>query len=169
MTDYHAVFLDALDAFVRAYEAGRVRLYNRADMVAAFYHHCLNAFEQHDVPPPYPIRCNVDLFGTRERASLLIGNNAIAVELRLEPNYDDLPADLKPFVFTEDIQRDFDRLRRFTERGIKHGYSLLLDEDGWHLQSLPYISWRQLGESAHLLIRHFEKGMPRESAGTAGY
>ena len=158
--DYHAIFLEAIEAFIRDYEAGHLRLLTKQDLQAYLFHYCLEAFSKHYSSPPYKVHCGVVIFPPRERVDIALGDREAVARLRLEPDYPGLPPSEKPFVFSDDIEHDFKQLRALCERGVPHAYAVILDEDGRHLQAFPMVPWRKLknGErEAYLLVRHFRK------------
>ncbi len=161
MEDYHALFLDAVQRFIQTYQSGGLRLLTEADMKAYLFHYCLQALEATQVSMPYLVYCDVPIFSPRERADLLLGDNEVVVELKLEPDYPGLHPTQKPRVFSDDIERDFERVRSYCQRGIPHGYVLVLDEDGCHLRAFPNAAWQRINDGqrdVYLLVRHFQAG-----------
>lgn len=157
--DYHAVFLDAIERFVVAYEAGELRLLTRADLQTHLTHYCLRILEEYQAERPYKLHCHAPIFTVRERVDIALGDNEVIAELKLEPDYPGLSPEQKPRVFSDDIERDFKRMQDYCEKGVPHCYSIVLDEDSCHLRSFPNVPWRKLnngGRDAYLLVRHFQ-------------
>jgi hypothetical protein len=157
--DYRAIFADAVEAFVGDYEAGNLKLLTRWDLQAHLFHYCLKVLAKHQTGQAPPVHCGVELSPPRDKVDLLLGSNEVVALVRLEPDYPGLPLTQKPFVFSDEIQRDFDHLRTLCQGGIPHGFAVVLDEDGRHLQALPTVPWRKLtnGErEAYLLVQRFQ-------------
>jgi hypothetical protein len=157
--DYRAIFTDAVEAFVRDYESGTVKLLTRSDLRAYLFHYCLKVLSQHQTDQAPAVHCGVELSSPRDRVDLLLGSKEVAILVRLEPDYPGLPPSQKPFVFSDDIQRDFSHLRALCQEGVPYGFAVVLDEDGRHLQALPTVPWRKLangGREAYLLVQRFQ-------------
>jgi hypothetical protein len=161
MFDYQAVLLEAIERFIQIYESGNVRLHTEADLQAHFFHHCLQILQEHQAELPYRLHCRDSIAAVREKIDMILGDNEVIVEFKLEPDYPELSPSQKPRVFPEDIRRDFDRMQRYCDQGVPHGYTILLDEDGCHLRAFPNVSWRKISigmREAYLLVRHFQPG-----------
>jgi hypothetical protein len=156
--DYRAIFTDAVEAFARDYEKGNLSLRTRWDLQALLFHYCLKVLSQHQTEQAPALHCGVELSSPRDKVDLMLGSKEVVALVRLEPDYPGLSPTQKPFVFSDDIQRDFEQLRSLCQNGIPNGFAVVLDEDGRHLQALPTVPWRKLtnGErEAYLLVRRF--------------
>ena len=157
--DYRAIFTDAVEAFVHDYEEGNLKLRTRWDLQAYLFHYCLKVLSKHQSGQAPSLHSGVELSSPRDRVDLMLGSKEVVALVRLEPDYPGMSPTQKPFVFSDDIQRDFSHLRSLCQKGIPHGFSVVLDEDGRHLQALPTVPWRKLTNGkreAYLLVRHFQ-------------
>ena len=157
--DYRAIFADAVEAFVRDYENGKVKLLTRRDLQAHLFHYCLKVLSAHQTDQAPSVHCGVELSSPRDKVDLMLGSQEVVALVRLEPDYPGLSPSQKPFVFSDDIQRDFAHLRVLCQGGIPYGFAVVLDEDGRHLQALPTAPWRRLSNGvreAYLLVQRFQ-------------
>jgi hypothetical protein len=157
--DYRAIFADAVEAFVHDYESGNVKLLTRRDLQAHLFHYCLKVLSAHQADQAPSVHCGIELSSPRDRVDLMLGNQEVVALVRLEPDYPGLSPAQKPFVFSDDIKRDFAHLRALCQGGVPYGFAVVLDEDGRHLQALPTVPWRKLtnGErEAYLLVQRFQ-------------
>jgi hypothetical protein len=157
--DYRAIFVDAVEAFVDDYENGNLKLLTRWDLQAHLFHYCLKVLSTHQIGQAPLLHCGVELSSPRDKVDLMLGSQEVVALVRLEPDYPGLSPSQKPFVFSDDIQRDFAHLRELCQGGIPHGFAIVLDEDGRHLQALPTAPWRRLtndGREAFLLVQRFQ-------------
>jgi hypothetical protein len=157
--DYRAIFADAVEAFVGDYEAGNVKLLTRWDLQAYLFHYCLKVLSAHQTGQAPSVHCGVELSSPRDKVDLMLGSQEVVALVRLEPDYPGLSPSQKPFVFSDDIQRDFAHLRALCQGGIPFGFAVVLDEDGRHLQALPTAPWRKLsngGREVYLLVQRFQ-------------
>lgn len=158
---YHRVFREAVEAWAADYERGAHHLYTEADFQSYLFYHLLRLMIEQGFEPPYPIHLNYSVQSAREKIDLALGQNEVLAELKLEPDYPELPPSRRPVVFTEYIVKDLDRMRRYAQQGYPHCYVLALDEAGIHRQVLDDFEWRVLrrGErEAYLLMHAFQPG-----------
>ena len=159
--DNHATFLDAVNRFIENYQAGRLDLRTAADMQSYLFFYCVSILSEQDVVSPFALHCDAAPFDPRERVDMLLGENEVAVMIMLEPDYPGLAVEQKPRVFSDDIERSFERMRDLCARGVPHGYVIILDEDGTHLRGFPNAAWQKLNtgqREVYLLTRHFQAG-----------
>jgi hypothetical protein len=160
---YHQVFREAVEAWAADYERGVYHLYTEADFQSHLFFHLLTLIAQRGFEQPYQIHVNYSVHSVREKIDLALGENEVLVELKLEPDYPELARSRRPVVFTEDIARDIDRMRRYAQQGYPHCYVLALDEAGIHHRALGDYEWQVLrrGEGeAYLLVHAFNPEMP---------
>ena len=134
---YHRVFQEAVEAWAADYERGAHRLYTEADFQSHLFYHLLRLMIEQGFEQPYQIHVNYSVQSAREKIDLALGQNEVLAELKLEPDYPELPASRRPVVFTEDIVKDLDRMRRYAQQGYPYCYVLALDEAGFHRRRLP--------------------------------
>jgi hypothetical protein len=158
---YHRVFQEAVEMWAADYERGAHRLCTEADFQSYLFYHLLRLMAEQGFEQPYQIHVNYSVQSAREKIDLALGRNEVLAELKLEPDYPELPPSKRPVVFTEYIVRDLDRMQRYAQQGYPHCYVLALDEAGIHRRALGDFEWRVLrrGEGeAFLLMYAFQPG-----------
>jgi hypothetical protein len=156
---YHQVFREAVEAWAADYERGAHHLYTEADFQSHLFYHLLRLIIEQGFEQPHQIHLNYSVRSAREKIDLALGENEVLAELKLEPDYPELPASRRPVVFTEDIVKDLDRMRRYAQQGYSHCYVLALDEVGIHRRALGDFEWRVLRRGAgeaYLLMHAFD-------------
>jgi hypothetical protein len=160
---YHQVFREAVEAWAADYECGAHRLYTEADFQSHLFYHLMRLMVAQGFAQPYQIHVNYSIHSVREKIDLVLGENEVLAELKFEPDYLELAPSRRPVVFTEDIAKDIDRMRRYAQQGYPHCYVLALDEAGIHYRAFADYKWRVLRQGereVYLLMHAFNSDAP---------
>ena len=156
--DYNQLFTDAVEIFLFDYTSNKVRLYSERDLQSHLFYHIRKLMQEQGFPTPFQVYAEKRVFG-REKVDLVLGDNEVLVELKLEPDY---PGVSKPVVFTTlrdaggrgsgSIEYDIDKIQRYCDQG-RSSHLLVIDEDGLHKRKLKR-EWRAIkhrGKDRYLL------------------
>ncbi len=125
-----AVVVEAVAAVQEAYGAGRLDIVTEADLQG----HLFAALAARLEGTPIPLHAWLPLKGEPGPVDLVIGSNSVAIELKLEARYPEMPSTKKNRVDWKLAREDFKKLGRLLSRGgVQHGYFVMLNESGAHL------------------------------------
>lgn len=104
--------------------------------------------EKKGFPEPLKLYAEKTVFGKRSKVDLVLGDNEILVELKLEPDY---PGVSKPVVFSTkreaqgagSVETDLEKIAEYARKG-KCAYFLMIDEDGCHVRRIATEKWKAI-------------------------
>jgi hypothetical protein len=90
---------------------------------------------------PFKAYADNGVFGTRKKTDMVLVDDEVLIELKLEPDY---PGVSKPVVFStireaggrgySSVEEDLQRIKEYARKG-KHAHFVMLDEDGRHSEN----------------------------------
>jgi hypothetical protein len=107
---------------------------------------------------PFKLHAEKDVFKRRQKIDLVLGDDEVLVEIKVEPDY---PGVNKPVVFSTiqeacgsggSVEEDLKKIKNYAEKG-KHAHFIMLDEDGRHAKKILG-NWNTLdvkGKRSYLL------------------
>ena len=145
--EYNRVFLEALDIIIEKYRMGRIRFYSEGDLQSHIFSECLRIMERDLFRWPLKIYCERGVFSKRSKVDLVIGDDEVLVEFKLEPDY---PGVSKPVVFSTikeagrsgSVELDLEKIDDYANKG-KHTHFVMLDEDGKHARTING-EWKEM-------------------------
>jgi len=151
--DYDRLFEDAYVLVLNDYSGNTIRFYSEKDLMGHLFYQCRKLMEQRGFPQPLKLYAEKAVFSRHAKVDLVLGDNEILVELKLEPDY---PGVNKPVVFsTKDeasgsgsIEGDLDKIIEYANKK-KCAHFLMIDEDGRHVRRIA---------TQHWLTIHIERG-----------
>lgn len=140
--DYNQVFVKALEKVMEEYKLERIRFYSERDLQAHLFSECLGFMRKEGFQIPFEIYADKSVFEKRKKIDLVLGNNEVLVELKLEPDYDGVS---KPVVFSTikeagglgygSVEEDLLKIKDYAEKS-KYAHFVMLDEDGRHYRNI---------------------------------
>jgi len=137
MPNYNAVLIDAIENVKNEYCKGNVQIRTEADLQCLLFSECLKLMQQKGFETPFKIHAEKDVFKRRQKIDLVLGDNEVLVEIKVEPDY---PGVNKPVVFTTikeacgsggSVEEDLGKIKEYSEKR-KHAHFIMIDEDGRH-------------------------------------
>ena len=146
--DYDKLFEDALNRVLEDYSANKIRVYSERDLQGHLYYECRRLMEERGFPFPLKLYADKSVFSKRAKIDLVVGDNEILVELKLEPDY---PGVNKPVVFTTkreaagsgSIEGDLEKIEKYAREG-KCAHFVMIDEDGRHVRRITTEKWKAI-------------------------
>lgn len=97
--------------------------------------------KQEGFETPFRLHAEKDVFERRQKIDLVLGEDEVLVEIKVEPDY---PGVNKPVVFSTmkeacgsgSVEEDLKKIEKYCERG-KHAHFIMIDEDGRHAKKIP--------------------------------
>jgi len=140
MADYQTLFLDAVANVLSDYQTCRIKIFSEADLQSHLFFECRRLMEERNFPYPLRLFAEKDVFNRRSKVDLVLGNNEVLVELKVEPDY---PGVNKPVVFSTkaeaagsgSVEDDLEKIEEYAKKG-KHAHFLMIDEDGRHARKV---------------------------------
>ncbi len=162
--DYQELFCEALENVLKDYEDGKIQFLSEADLKSHLFFECRRLMEEHGFPHPLKLHVEKSVFHKHRKVDLVLGDDEVLVELKLEPDY---PGVSKPVVFSTkkeagkaggSVEEDLEKIRKYAQEG-KHAHFVMIDEDGRHTRRICYGKWRTLyiknkGKVSYLLHIH---------------
>jgi len=141
--DYDKLFDDALNNVLKAYSEGNIRFYSERDLQGHLFFECRRLMEEREFPIPLKLYAEKSVFSKHVKVDLVLGDDEILVELKLEPDY---PGVSKSVVFTTgagSIESDLKKIQEYTSKG-KCAHFVMIDEDGQHARRILTGEWKPI-------------------------
>jgi hypothetical protein len=144
--DHNKLFEDALSNVLKDYSDNKIQFFSERDLQANLFYECRKLMEERDFPRPLKLYAEKSVFSKHGKVDLVLGDDEVLVELKLEPDY---PGVSKPVVFSTkreaagsgSIESDLDKIEEYSRRG-KSAHFLMIDEDGRHVRKLANEHWK---------------------------
>lgn len=130
--DYNKVFMRSWNTVLKQYQEGKIRFLSEADLQSHLFSESLKLFANEQFEIPYKIHAEKSILSPHQKTDLVLGDNEVAVEIKLEADY---PGVNKPVVFREDVEKDIVRLDEYLKKGMKDAHFVMIDEDGQHARN----------------------------------
>lgn len=151
---YNELFLKAWKNILREYEGGKVRFLSERDLQAHLFSGCLKLMSSEGAETPYKIHAEKSILSPHKKTDLVLGDDEVAIEIKLEPDYPGMPRSKKPVTFVRrsegsgSVEDDVEKLSEYKRLGIKHAYFVMIDEDESHknrvMKHLQIENWKTL-------------------------
>jgi len=141
--DYDKLFDGALNNVLETYSEGKIRFYSERDLQGHLFFECRRLMEEEGFSTPLKLYAEKSVFNKHVKVDLVLGDNEILVELKLEPDY---PGVSKPVVFTRgtgSIESDLKKIQEYSNEG-KCAHFVMIDEDGQHARLISTGEWKPL-------------------------
>lgn len=146
--DYDILFEDALSSVLKDYSDNKIQLFSERDLQAHLFYECRSLMEERDFPRPLKLYVEKSVFSKHAKVDLVLGDDEVLVELKLEPEY---PGVSKPVVFSTkkeaagsgSIESDLEKIEEYSRKG-KSAHFLMIDEDGRHARKLASEHWKPI-------------------------
>lgn len=144
--DYDKLFDDALNDVLEAYSENKIRFYSERDLQGHLLYECRRLMEEREFPFPLKLHTEKSVFSRRSKVDLVLGDNEILVELKLEPDY---PGVSKPVVFSTknegsgSVEHDLEKIEEYASKG-KCAHFVMIDEDGRHVSRVATEKWKTI-------------------------
>jgi len=129
--DYNAIFLEAWKNVLQGYRDAEIRLLSERDLQSHLFSESLKLMRAQNFPTPYKFHAERSIL-SKHKTDLVLGEDDIAVEMKLEPDY---PGVSKPVAFREEVEKDIKSLDEYIKRGMKYAHFVMIDEDGDHARN----------------------------------
>ena len=145
--EYNRVFLEAVEYVIEKYRMGNIRFYSEGDLQSHVFSECLRIMEIDSFRGPMKIYCERGVFSKRSKVDLVLGDDDVLVEFKLETDY---PGVSKPVVFSTikeaggsgSVELDLEKIDDYANKG-KHAHFVMLDEDGKHARKIDG-EWKEM-------------------------
>ena len=114
-----------------------------ADLQSHLFSKCLELMKKEAFEMPFHIHTEKDVFERRKKIDLVLGDDEVLVEIKVEPDY---PGVNKPVVFSTikeaggrgfgSVEEDLLKVEDYARKG-KHAHFVMVDEDGRHARKIP--------------------------------
>lgn len=148
--DYNRLFTDALQNVLDEYKNGKISLLSEADLQSHLFSKCIELMKQRGAQVPFSVHAEKGIFEKRKKVDLVLGNNEVAVELKLEP---DIPEAGQGRVFATikeaggvgygSIEEELEKLENYAKKG-KHAHFVMIDETGYHSKKIVPDLWQKI-------------------------
>jgi len=144
--DYDKLFDDALNSVLEDYSNNEIRFYSERDLQEHLFHECRRLVEERGFPFPLKLYADRSVFSKRAKVDMVLGDNEILIELKLEPDY---PGVNKPVAFTtkregeSSVEGDLEKIEKYARRG-KCAHFVMIDEDGRHVRRIATEKWKAI-------------------------
>jgi len=146
--DYDKLFDDALNRVLEDHSNNKIQLYSERDLQGHLFYECRRLMEEREFPFPLKLYAEKSVFDRRTKVDLVLGDNEILVEMKLEPDY---PGVSKPVVFSTkkesggygSVEDDLEKIEKYAREG-KCANFLMIDEDGRHVRRIPKGNWKTI-------------------------
>ncbi len=144
--DYDKLFDDALNRVLKDYSENKIRFYSERDLLGHLFYECRRLMEEQGFP--LKLYTEKSVFDRRTKVDLVLGDNEILVELKLEPDY---PGVNKPVVFSTkeeaagsgSVESDLEKTEKYARKG-KCAHFVMIDEDGCHVRRIATEKWKAI-------------------------
>lgn len=146
--DYDKLFDDALNHVLKGYSENKIRFYSERDLLGHLFYECRRLLQERGFPYPLRLYTEKSVFTRRSKIDLVLGDNEILVELKLEPDY---PGVSKPVVFSTkreaggpgSVEGDLEKIEEYARKG-KCAHFVMIDEDGRHVSRVATEKWKTI-------------------------
>jgi len=144
--DYDKLFDDALDNVLKTYSKAKIRFYSERDLQGHLFFECRRLMEEREFPIPLKLYAEKSVFSKHGKVDLVLGDDEVLVELKLEPDY---PGVSKPVVFSTNregsgsVESDLEKIAGYAGKG-KCAHFVMIDEDGRHRRKITYKTWKPI-------------------------
>lgn len=149
--DYNRLFVDALQNVLNEYKNGKISFLSEADLQSHLFGECVRMMREQKIQAtPYHVYAEKGVFEKRKKVDLVLGNDEVVVELKLEP---DIPEAGQGRVFTTirdaggvgygSIEEDLQKLEKYARKG-KHAHFVMIDETGHHNKKIVQNLWQKV-------------------------
>jgi hypothetical protein len=146
--DYDKLFEDALSNVLKDYSENRIHFFSERDLQAHLFSECRKIMEEQHFPFPLKLYAEKTVFSKHAKVDLVLGNDEVLVEFKLEPDY---PGVSKPVVFSTkkeaagsgSIESDLEKIDEYSHKG-KSAHFVMIDEDGRHVRRIANEHWRAI-------------------------
>jgi len=146
--DYDKLFSDALNRVLDDYSNNKIRFYSERDLQGHLFHECRRLMEEREFPYPLKLYAEKSVFSKHVKVDLVLGDDEILVELKLEPDY---PGVSKPVVFSTkresggygSVEDDLEKIEEYARKG-KCAHFVMIDEDGRHVTRIATEKWESI-------------------------
>jgi len=140
MANYQKLFLDAMTKVLTDYQNGKIKILSEADLQSHIFFECRRLMEEQTFPYPLELFAEKGVFHRHKKVDLVLGENEVLVELKVEPDY---PGVSKPVVFSTkaeaagsgSVESDLEKIEEYAKKR-KHAHFLMIDEDGRHTRKV---------------------------------
>jgi hypothetical protein len=151
---------------MKDYSMSRFEILSEADFRCALYLECITLLQEAGFEQPFKIYAERSVFNSRRKIDLVLGNNEVLVEMKIEPNYQGVK---KPYSFTliksagksgNSVEKDLKKIQYYATEG-KWGHFIMIDEDGRHFRHpfLKNVNWEEVhiqGKIVHYFHAFYE-------------
>ena len=146
--DYDKLFDDALNCVLEKYSENRIRFYSERDLLGHLFYECRRLMEERGFPFPLKLYAEKTVFSKRTKVDLVLGDDEILVEMKLEPDY---PGVSKPVVFSTkreaagsaSVESDLEKIEKYARKG-RCAHFVMIDEDGRHVRRIATEKWKAI-------------------------
>jgi len=139
--DFQKLFLDAMTIVLGDYVSVKIRILSEADLQSHLFYEGRRLMDERSFPTPIKLYAEKGVFSKHSKVDLVLGDDEVIVELKVEPDY---PGVSKPVVFSTktetagsgSVEGDLEKIEEYAKRG-KHAHFLMIDEDGRHAKKIP--------------------------------
>jgi len=144
--DYDKLFEYAFSNVLRGYSDNKIHFFSERDLQAHLFFECRRLMEEQHFPLPLKLYAEKSVFSKHAKVDLVLGNDEVLVELKLEPDY---PGVSKPVVFSTkreaagsgSIESDLEKINEYSHKG-KSAHFVMIDEDGRHAMRIANEQWK---------------------------
>lgn len=146
--DYDKLFDDAFNYVLEDYSESKIRFYSERDLLGNLFYACRRLMEERGFPFPLRLYAEKSVLSKRSKVDLVLGDDEILVELKLEPDY---PGVNKPVVFSTkkeaagsgSVEGDLEKIKEYAHKG-KCAHFVMIDEDGRHVRRIVTKKWKAI-------------------------
>ena len=146
--DYDKLFVDSLNCVLKDYSENKIRFYSERDLLGHIFYECRRLLQERGFSYPLRLYTEKSVFTKRSKTDLVLGDNEILVELKLEPDY---PGVSKPVVFSTkreaggpgSVEGDLEKIEEYARKG-KCAHFVMIDEDGRHVSRVATGKWKTI-------------------------
>lgn len=141
--NYEDLFDTAFSNTIRDYSNHEILFYSERDLQAHLFYECRRIMEKECFPKPLKLYAEKAVFSRHSKVDLVLGDNEVLVELKLEPVYPGVPS---PVIFTwkkgnpTSIEGDLEKVAEYAKRGAV-AHFIVIDESGRHAKSMRDRPW----------------------------
>jgi hypothetical protein len=146
--NYDEIFDLAVSCVLKAYSDKKICFYSEWDLKGHLFYECRRLMEEQGFPFPLKLYSEKSVFDRRSKVDLVLGDNEVLVELKLEPDY---PRVNKPVVFSTrkeaggpgSAEDDLEKIKKYASKG-KCAHFVMIDEDGRHVNKIALGKWKKI-------------------------
>lgn len=129
-----------VDKVLSDYSQNKIRFYSETDLLANLFYQCRNLMEAQNFTKPLKLYAERAVFRKHTKVDLVLGNDEVLVELKLEPDYQGVS---KPVVFSTkqeaagsgSVESDLEKIKSYASKG-KSTHFVMIDEDGRQIRKI---------------------------------